>query len=583
MTTINPSLVPTIAPGSIFDSLTTDDTLSIRWLSQTDPVFYGVLNRPLADLALRQLILSKAIDQLNNSVGHAALFPFIIQPRIASGSGDVDVPLTWIWDANLSFPSKWENVRLAKIKRISGVNDGSGGYTGKLRLIFTGTQQGSSTETALIYADYNIESTLTYQIVRVTAVGATEEAVHIDTGEIETVAGFIIFKTLNTDLSTIQSFLDVLEPDSTIDADADGIYDTPTIYEIVDSTPGDASGDFSSTTISHGTGMLAASANNPIPALDSDIQSWVNAFNYPFGASANRTSTSGTIIPLGIFREFNIAVPAGDEPTGDTSGSFYPVWISRIERIGSTSNQLRFYFATYNVTDTVTGGTPSTETVEFATLDLTRDMDTGEIVDIVPADNLQLKTGTDAAAWMQHFGRGHVVLSSMWGGTSTEVDDFFDSFALISDDPADISFSKTATRISSFGLSRIPKYTPTVGQAQALLGSSARFDTPVHPSVSNRYVTESDQGLGNSVDLEAESGITPHEAIDQIGYSGTLCHRAVKLIIDSTKVDSNDDDFFDTEVLPRLTILLGRAPIFGDIWHNGTQVLFFNGDSFQSL
>jgi hypothetical protein len=216
-------------------------------------------------------------------------------------------------------------------------------------------------------------------------------------------------------------------------------------------------------------------------------------------------------------------------------------------------------------------------------MDLTRDMSVGEIVDIVPIDNLQLETGTDSSLWGQHLGRGHAVLSSLWGGTASDVDSFFDAFSSITDDPADTVYSKTATRIASFGLSRVPKYTPTIGQAQALLGSSARLTTPVNPSYSNRYVTESDQGLGNEVDLEAQSGITPHVAIDRTGYSGALCHRAIKLIVDSTKVPTGSNTFYDTEVLPRLRILLGRDPEFGDMWHNGTRVLFFNGDTFQSL
>jgi len=584
MPTINPTLVPTVVPGSLFDTLTTDDTFNIRWLTNKDPAFYGVLNRPLADLTMRQLVLAKAIDQLNTSLGHAALFPFLIQPRIAAGSGDVDVPLTWLWDVNLSFPAKWENVRLAKIKRIAGNNDGSGGYTGKLRLIFTATQIGSTTETALVYVDYNIESPLTYQIVRVTAVGATEESVHLDTSEIETVTGFVTFKTLDTSDSTVQNFLNLLEPpDNLADLDSDGLYDEPSIYELIDAVPNDPSGDFSGTSVSHGSGIFGVSAFNAIPALDSDIQSWINAFNYPFDASANRTSTAGIVIPLGLFREFDIAVPAGDEPTGDTSGNFFPVWISRIERIGSTSNQLRFYFATYNVTDAATGGTPSTEPVEFATLDLTRDMTGGEIVDIVPLNNLQLHEGSDADQWGQHLGRGHAVLSSVWGGTSSDINDFFDEFALITDNPADTVYSKSATRLSSFGLSRVPKYTPTIGQAQALLGSSARLDSPAHPSNNNRYVTESDQGLGNAIDLEAQAGITPHIAIERTGYTGALCHRAVKLIIDSTKVGTDEAGHYENEVLPRLRILFGRDPLFGDMWHNGTRVLLFNGDTWQSL
>lgn len=582
MPTINPTLVPTVTPGSLFEALTTDDTLAIRWLTPQDPAFYGVLNRPHADISLRQLIIAKAVDTLNVSLGKSALYPFLIQPRIGSGSGDVDVPIGWLWDASLSLPAKWEGIRLAKIKRISGTNDGSGSYTGKLRLVFTGTQQGSSTETGLLYADYVIDSTLTYQRVRVTAVDSSEEAVAIDPGEAETVTGFVVFKTMDVDDSEVQNFLNLVEEGDDTDLDSDGLYDTPEVYELIDAVPGDASGDFSTTSVSHGSGMLDASASNPVPALDSDVQSWVNAFNYPFDSGANRTSTASIIIPLGLFREFSITAPAGDEPTGDTSGTFFPVWISRIERVGGTSNQLRFYFATYNVTEAATGGTPSTQPVEFATLDLTRDMVAGDVVDIVPADNLQLQDGEDASSWGQHFGRGHVVLSSLWGGTSDEVTDFFDEFALITDNPADTSYTKTSTRLSSFGINRIPKYTPTVGQAHALLGSTSRLDTPVHPSADNRFVTEADQGLGDTVDLEAEDGITPHAAVDRLGYTGSLCHRVVKLVVDSTQTDG-DADFYEDELAPRLRILLGRDPIFGDMRYDGTRFFCWNGDSWQSL
>ena len=128
--------------------------------------------------------------------------------------------------------------------------------------------------------------------------------------------------------------------------------------------------DYSVSVLSHGTGLLTDSTWNAIPQLDSDIQSWLTSFNYPFDATANRRSIDGITIPNGLFREFNITAPAGDQPTGDTTGTYYPVWISRIERVGSGSSQIRLYFATYNITDTETGGTPSTQTVEFATLDL---------------------------------------------------------------------------------------------------------------------------------------------------------------------------------------------------------------------
>lgn len=577
MPTINPSLVPTVAPGNLFDALTTDDTLNIRWLVAQDPVHYEVYNRPLADAVVRQLILAKAVDQLELSVGHMSLFPFLIQPQVSSGSEEYDLPGNWIWDMNLSLPQKWENLRLAKIKRISGANDGSGGYTGKLRLIFTATEENASTETAVAYADCTIDSATTYEIVRIETPDDEEEAVVIDSGEADTVTGFIIFRTLDVDDATVEAFLDaVAPPDDTTDSNSDGLFDDPAVYELVDSVPGDSSGDFQSTTLSHGTGLLTANSWNPIPALDSDIQSWISAFNYPFDATANLTSTSGVVMPAGMFREFDITAPAGDEPSGDTSGTFYPVWISRIERVNETADLLRFYFATYNITDEANGGSPSTETVEFATMDLENTMAVGEIVEIVPLANLLLQDGDDASSFIQHFGRGHVVLSSIWGETSSAVDDFFSEFSDISNDPADIEFSKTSTRLASFGISRVPKYAPTIGQGHALAGSSARFTTPINPSDDNRFVTEQDQGIGNTVDLEAETDIDPHVAIERLAYSGSLCHRAVMMIVDSSQVETGDNTFYDDVVLPRLRVLFGRDPVFGDVWYNGTRFLTYN-------
>ena len=68
-------------------------------------------------------------------------------------------------------------------------------------------------------------------------------------------------------------------------------------------------------------------------------------------------------------------------------------------------------------------------------------------------DDLLLVTGSDSTDFEQHFGRGHVVLSSLWDKTTNEVDDFFDDFDLIVDSPPDTDYSQAATRLSSFGIS----------------------------------------------------------------------------------------------------------------------------------
>jgi hypothetical protein len=122
MAVFNANLIPTIAPGTLFSRLTTDTSISIRWLTALDPVYFDVLNRPTGDLALRQLILAKTLDTINLRLGHQALFPYVVQPQIVNGTTIGDVPLGWIWDMNVSMPKKWEDVRLAKIKRVSGQN-----------------------------------------------------------------------------------------------------------------------------------------------------------------------------------------------------------------------------------------------------------------------------------------------------------------------------------------------------------------------------------------------------------------------------------------------------------------------------
>jgi hypothetical protein len=227
--------------------------------------------------------------------------------------------------------------------------------------------------------------------------------------------------------------------------DSDGFFDSPVIYEIVDSSAGGTgvSDDFSSVSVSHGTGLLVDSCNNAVPSLESNAQSWLNAFNYPFDASSTMISIGAAVtIPAGLFREFDITAPAGDEPTGDTTGTYFPVWINRIETVGTDNDHLRFYFATHNISDV----SPSVTLVEFARLDLLNTMVPSEIVAIEPIDNLLLETGSDSDLYQQHFGRGHVVLGDEWSSTSTTVDDFFTSFAILSG--VDAEFTQTSTRLA---------------------------------------------------------------------------------------------------------------------------------------
>lgn len=573
---LNPALIPSVAPGNLFDELTTNNQLSVRYYIKTDPVYYEIMNRPHRDNEVRSLIIAKSVDALSASLNHAVYYPFLIQPRVANGSSDTDIPVSFIWDANISLPKKWEKPRLARLIRLSGTNSEgtSGSFTGIIRLVFTANVTGSSTETAIGTVDYQIDSTLTYQRTSLAIPLSSDFPVVVGPTEFETFAGQFTLKTLNQEELAVKELYTAVAPLNTTDSNNDGLYDSPSSYEIVDAILSDPSGSYSQSVVSHGSGLFADNLLNKIPNLDSDSQAWLNSFNYPFGSSANLTSADSITIPVGLFQEFNITAPAGDASASDISGTTYPVWISRIERLDLASTQLRLWFATYNVTDASVGGTPSTETVEFATLDLVSSMQSGQIVKISPASGLLLKTGSD---WGQHFGRGHVVLSGKWDGTTSEVSDFFRAFVGIVQTPADTSFNKTSTRLSSFGVSRVPKYVPTIGQSNAMLGSTSRRSTPIYPSKDNRFVTESDQGIGDKIDLEAQSGISPVEGIDRYGYTGGLCRKLVHMVIDATKQPTGANNFYETKILPRLVVLLGRQPIFGDEWYDGTRFKRYNG------
>lgn len=567
MPTINPNLIPTIEPGQIFSRFTSDTTLNVRWLEAVDPVYFDIYNRPIADTVVRQLILAKALDILSVRLAFMAHFPFLIVPTI-SGSTIHELPSNWIWDMHASIPAKWKMLRLAKIKRISGHNPSGtdATYTGKIEFIFTASTSTSVVETALFKVTYQIDSNLTYQIVEITNVIAGEEPIVIDPAEADTLAGYVMFRTLDLTSTAVTNFFDFIAPP----VGSEGTeYPVPTTYELDDSPAGtDVSSDFGPTAISHGTGLLVASAYNMIPALDSDANVWLSAFNYPFGLVASRQSTSPILvtIPKALFAEFDIAVPAGDGPLADTTGLMFPVWISRIERV--SSGKCTAYFATHNVTDDM----PSTQPVEFATLTLESTFLSGRIIPIVPLDDLFEKSGSDSLLWQQHFGRGHVVLSAKWAVGNTEISDFFAALDTILDAPADLLFDQSATRVGSFGLSRVPKYVPTIGQAQALRGSAARREVPVNPDDNNRYVTEQDQGLGDKYDFQTCENLDvakrTNADIDRYGYKGGLVSRFVTLIVNECGTSHNYDD----DILPRLKCLLGRDVIFGDRWYDGTRV-----------
>jgi len=569
MPTIDPDLVPSVDPGDLFSRLATDENLNVRWLTSQDPVFFEAVNRPIADMAMRQLIMAKTLDAIAIRLGYQTYFPFLVQPKLDDGT---DVPLGLIWDMHVSLPSKWEDLRLVRIKRVSGQNGSTGSetdYTGILRLVFAANHEGSATETAIFTLDYNIGSAQTYQRMRVEI--ATDESINIDPSESGTVDGFVAFRTLDTEDPVVQAWLDVVAPPmDTTDSNSDGEFDSPAIYEVMDST----AGVYDSVALAHGTGLLVDNASNAIPDIGSEMSAWIRTFNYPYRSGANRTAYSPVAIqiPDELFHEFNITAPAGDEPESDISGTYYPVWVTRIVRDDAGAQSLTFYFATYAIVD----DNPSTAPVEFAALTLDRSYLAGRVVSIEPLGNLWGVEGTEADLFNQHMGRGHVVLSPIWGGTGSDIEDFFDEFLTLIGEPAQIEFTKDSTILSSYSVSRIPKYVPTIGENQAMKGSAARrVDGPIQPSDDNRYVTEMDEGLGDRTDFTTKPGITDNPDIERYGWSGGSAHRCVKLVVDS----SGEDHDYDTDILPRLRCLLGRDPVFGDEWYDGTRFKTYNGDS----
>ena len=553
---INPNLVPSIPAGTLFTRLTTDPSLSVRYLQPNDPAFYDVLNRPTTDIELRQLIIAKTVDDVTLKVGHQLLYPFIIQPYLETGSAKYPVPTFWIWDMHISVPYTYELVRLSKIERVTGTNnDGSGKYTGKLRLFFTAQPVGdpaSQDEEQIFTADYQIDSTLTYQVFKIA--NTTDN----------TIAGYLCFRTLDTTDPTIIEFLDLFQPKSSTTGSNDE-YTDPTTYEIASSDES-AGNDFYPTPLIHGTGVLLTETTNQIPASESDFGIWLTTNNYPFriGMTRKAISADGITIPNGIFSELSILSPSPDRPTGDTTKLYYPVWISQILRLNNSATQLSISFSTYDYS-----GTPTV----IGTLTLSSNMTAGSVVTITTTGNL---LGGDTNA-NQQFGSGHVVLGQIWG--TTVISNFFSAFSSIAIVPPAANYNEATATLSSYSTSRNSKYSPTKGQFAAAAGSTARLTTPIPPSDSNRFVTEQDVGLGNAVDLEAVTGITPHPAIAATGYTGSNLSRSFKLTVDTSSTTPIN---YQTDILPRIIALIGRAPVFGDRWFDSTVWKTFNGDSWTS-
>jgi len=564
MPTINPTLIPLVTPGNTFSALTENESLAIRYLIAQDPHFFDVYNRPLGDITVRQLILAKSLDQLGLRLSHQANFPFLISATVNVATNTLALPISWIWDMHVSIPDTWENLRLARIQRYPGDNNAtSSDVTGIMRFVFTASAVGSTTETGMFYVDYEIDSTLTYQIRSIKPATISEDSNPLPSNQHQTIAGFVIFKTI--DINDNIDFLTSLAPPSG-EVTGTASTQTPNNYEITSTVSGgvDVDDDFSVTAVSHGTGELVSSAYNVIPPIGVDENSVLSAIGYPWQTNAVLTSNDlKSTIPTLLFNQFSMSAPTGDRSA--TLEEPYPVILTRIRRLDVTSSQLQFVFSTYN---TIIGSS-SNSLIEFASVTLPKTGAPDDIYEITPLNNLKDNVDAAASLFFQNFGSGYVKLSSEWA-TNSAIVDFFDSFTSIVDEPADRAFS---AQLNEFALQRSPSNGPTIGESQALVGSTTRRKIPLPPSDDNRYVNEQDQGLGDEISL-TEPEFTTNTDISPSGYSGSLLHKSITLAVNT----ANNAKFnYNSDILPRLKKLLGRNPIHGDEWFDGTTFKRYDG------
>lgn len=573
---INYNIIPTKIPGTIFTSLSGgDQSLLVRYFHALEPVHYSILNRPLKDLEVRQMVIAKAIDVLHTSMSSRTYYPFLVQPIIVSETTNTDLPTEIIWDMHISHPDGWRNFRLAKILRMSGTNENStefDSYTGVLRFVFSASKTTSDTEYAILYSDYVIDSELSFQLSEFKPV-LTDSLSTLEVSEINQFSGRITFFTLDFTNNTHGDLFNVLLPPTDSGTNGNDMFSAPSTYEIADSLPGSTNitGDFELESISHGTGILTDGALNSIPSQIVSNENILSSLAYPFGVEANLTSVDGIMIPNGLFSEFVINAPDNEQPTGDSTDLYNTVWLSRIKRVDDRNIEL--YFSTYN---------PSGQDVEFAFLQLSSTDTSNTILPIIPTNNILGQFGPNSSEFIQGFGKGHVKLSSKWDGPVESITDLFNSMFSLGF-VVNTVFVVSSTRISPFGLNRSSKNTPTDGQRAALIGSVGlnRRNVPLNPNNNNRYVTELDEGLGEQIDLNQRDGILPNAAIERFGSVGTRVHKLIYLGIDHDLV-TDDDNFYNSHVLPRLVILLGREPVFGDEWYDGRRFAKYNGNSWQT-
>lgn len=557
MPSISPSLIPLVSAGSLFPALTENNTLAIRWLTPSDPHFFDVYNRPMADITVRQLILAKSVDQLGLRISARNNFPFLNSATVDVSTSIMTLPISWIWDMHVTVKDSYENLRLAYLQRFAGSNDATNNdFSGIIRFVFAGNLVGSTNEVGLFYVDYQINNTLTYQIKTIRPVTVSEHPNPLPSEEEGSIAGFIVFRTVDTDEYS-DFFISLAPPDITNVTDSLG---TPITYEITDTPAGGASqsGDFSYSAVLHGSGLIVPSAYNVVPPIGATESTVLSALNYPWAKNANLVSSDLLVtIPSLLFSQFMITAPMGDRSSNIELN--FPVVLNRIRRLDSNANSIQFVLSTNS---TIIGDSSSTM-IEFAVFTLERTMDAGTVVEITPLRNLRNISDSLNKNFSQNFGSGYVVLSQEWQINSA-IGDFFDSFKTINDEPADRFFE---AEIGDFAIHRTPFNIPTIGEAQALAGSSSRRSTPIHPSNDNRFVTELDQGLGDKVDFRSLPSFSDNSDIDPIAYKGSLLTRSFILKINTANEVGYD---YENDILPRIVHLLGRNPIHGDEWFDGT-------------
>lgn len=562
---INPNTIPNVVPGQLLSTLTTDDDLSVRYHYIGEPIHYGILNRPLTDLEYRNLILARSIDQLQAAYGSTVNYPFLNTPYITNGVSNIKIPTGLLWDVALSIPESWSNVRLFGVQRISGENAGTGEYTGTIRLLLSAAPVGTDTEHIIRSYDLDLETILSYTITSGEEVTASNAGTVLPALDRSKFFGYVVLTSPDYTSQEWIDFLEFVMPPNDTTTNSSGEYVNPALYEVVDSEAGSTNGtnDFDDDVISHGTGILAQSTISYIPGRTILSEAVFAAVNYPFGLNASRTNVDNVEIPLGIFSELSIIAPDNDGGSTD-----YPVWVSRIRKLAT--NSIEMIFSTYPIVGT------NQPPVEFSKITLDSTMTTDTMVKMVPTNNLY---GTTDENFNQNFGLGHVILGDMWSSGDNRKTSFFNKTnALTGTDPI-TNFTMPQTRLSAFAVSRTPSYTPTLGQAGAMRGSSARKQAPQHPSINNRYVTENDYGIRSQIDLNAVPNIPTHVAIERYGYIGGSAPRTFSLCIDRSLVSDDFEDYYTVHILPRMRAILGSDPEFGDVWYDGTRFWRFNGQT----